>query len=244
MYNNVAAYDQGMGANSPYSSLKPMPGEQSEDLYFYQRRNVSLKKGERASYSVFEASVPYEHVYRWDINNNVNVDDRGYRRQQDSDREVEQQVWHVLRLENRSKQPWTTAPAFTVKGQSPLAQDTLKYTPSGATSTLRLTVATDMRAEESENEISRRVENIQGRSYEEVIVQGKLKVTSWKDKAARLIVHKTFTGEAVGETGGKVNKVMQGMASLNPNSEVEWEFMLEANKAKELAYSYKFLIQR
>ena len=57
-------------------------------------------------------SAPYEHIYQWEIPDSMNVDDRGYRLNQQS--APENQVWHVLRLENTSQQPWTTAPAFAL----------------------------------------------------------------------------------------------------------------------------------
>jgi len=52
-------------------------------------------------------------------------------------------------LENKGQQPWTTAPAFAMNGAMPVAQDTLNYTPAGGRSTLKLTVAADVRGEQT-----------------------------------------------------------------------------------------------
>jgi hypothetical protein len=243
-FNNAAWFDSGSSGQNSYTTTKPLAGERNEDLYFYQRKDITLHKGDRASCSVFQAAVPYEHIYRWNIPDNMNVDDRGNRRDGESAKGIHDQVWHMLRLQNTTKQPWTTAPAFTMKGTLPLAQDTLNYAPPGSSTLLKLTVATDIRGESSQNEVSRRPVNIEGRSYEEVVIEGKLKVTNWKDTQAKLVVNKTMVGEVVGETTGKVNKMARGVASLNPTSQIEWEFLLEPGKANELDYRYKVLITR
>jgi hypothetical protein len=242
---NTANFDASFRPTAGYTAGQPMPGDSSEDLYFYRKANVTMKKGDRARYIVFNATVPCEHLYQWDIPDSMNVDDRGYRQNQDSRKEPESQVWHVLRLQNTTKQPWTTAPPFTVNGAMPLAQDTLQYTPSGARNTLKLTVATDMRAEQTQTESSRRAVNIEGRSFDEVTVSGKLKVTNWKDKEAGVVIRKSLVGEVLSaDSDGKVKRVARKLTSVNPASEIEWEFKLAGSKEKEITYQYKALVSR
>jgi hypothetical protein len=231
---------------SAYSATLPMPGESNEDLYFYRQEHVTLKKGDRARYTVFTGKVPYEHIYQWDVPDTTNVDDRGYRpdssKQQDA---APDQVWHALRVTNTTKHPWTTAPAFTVNGSMPVAQDTLKYTPPGGKNILKLTVATDIRAEQVQTEASRTQVSIFGSHADEVIVNGKLTIKNWKKNPIRINVNKSIVGE-VKEAGqdGKVSKVVKSLASLNPTSQIEWEFSLNPGEVKELTYQYKALVRR
>lgn len=243
-FHNFASFDPGQSLESAYATAKPMPGEQNEDLYFYRQQKVSIKKGDRASYPVSRATVPYEHAYQWRVPESMNVDERGHRRSSETPSGSENHVWHVLRLENTTKQPWTTASAFTTKAGLPIAQDTLRYTPPGGSSTLQLTVATDIRARQSHKETARRSVTIEGRTYEEVTVEGKLTVINWKDKKAKMLVQQTVVGEVMGDTGGKLSKVARAIAALNPTSELEWEFVIEPGKQKELGYTYKVLINR
>ncbi len=242
---NTANFDTSSRAGATYSATQPMAGETSEDLYFYKKTPVTLKKGDRARYAVFNASVPYEHLYQWDIPDSMNVDDRGYRQDSGNRKEPENHVWHVLRFENTTKQPWTTAPAFTMNGTMPVAQDVLNYAPPGAKTTLRLTVATDIRAEQSQTEKARKQTNIVGRTFDEVMVAGKLKVTNWKSKETCIIIKKSLVGEVLEtEADGKVTKVARKLTAVNPNSEIEWEFHLPGGKDKEINYSYKVLVYR
>jgi hypothetical protein len=240
--NNSGDYDASVSPGGGYSAGQQTPGEQGEDLYFYHKNGVTLKKGDRASFSLLKMSAPYEHIYQWEIPDSMNVDDRGYRLNQQS--APENQVWHVLRLENTSQQPWTTAPAFALNGTLPVAQDTLGYTPPGGRSFLKLTVATDVSAEQSQTETTRTQVNIAGRNYDEVTVAGKLKLTNWKSTEINMLVRKSVVGEVLESPDGKATKVARNLTSVNSNSEIEWEFKLPAGKDRELPYQYKVLISR
>ena len=176
----------------------------------------------------------------------MNVDDRGYRLNQQNNQQnkPENQVWHVLRLENKGQQPWTTAPAFALNGTLPVAQDTLGYTPPGGRSFLKLTVATEVRAEQSQTETARKQVNIAGRNYDEVTVAGSLKLTNWKSTEINILVRKSVVGDVLESPDGKVTKVARNLTAINSNSEIEWEFNLPAGKDRELPYQYKVLISR
>jgi hypothetical protein len=241
MYN-AARFDTGGSPDAGYSVGQPLPGEQGEDLYFYRKSGVTMKKGDRASFSVLKTTAPYEHIYQWEIPDSMNVDDRGYRL--NAQNKQENLVWHVLRLENNSKQPWTTAPAFALNGTLPVAQDTLNYTPPGGRSFLKLTVATDVRAEQMQTETARKQASIAGHNYDEVTVAGKLKLTNWKGKELAMLIRKSLVGEVLESPDGKVAKVARNLTSVNPNCEIEWEFKLPAGESRELSYRYKVLLAR
>jgi hypothetical protein len=241
---NAARFDASAPPDAGYSIGQPLPGEQGEDLYFYRKSGVTLKKGDRASFSVLKTTAPYEHIYQWEIPDSMNVDDRGYRLDSQNKNKQENLVWHVLRLENKSKQPWTTAPAFALNGSLPVAQDTLNYTPPGGRSFLKLTVATDVRAEQTQTETARKQVSIAGHSYDEVTVAGKLKLTNWKSMEIAMLIRKSLVGEVLESPDGKVTKVARNLTSVNPNSEIEWEFKLPAGGGRELSYQYKVLLAR
>ncbi len=249
MMNQSVAYG---GVNNPsalppelYSTGEPLPGEGNEDLYFYKKSGVTLKKGDRAQFEVFHASVPYEHIYQWDVADSMAVDYNGYRQNLNNPAQpAENQIWHTLRLTNNTKQPWTTAPAFTMHGSLPVAQDVLGYAPPGGNSTLKLTVATDLRAEASQTEQGRKSVSLAGENYDEITVAGKLKVTNWKSSETCVVIRKPLTGEVLDANDGKVTKLAQGLTAVNPASEIEWEFHLPAGKDHEINYQYKVLIRR
>lgn len=246
---NAAAYD--MAAETAwrpelaYSAAQPMAGESNEDLYLYSQPHVTLKKGDRARYTIFTGKVPYEHAYELDVPDTMNIDYYGNRASDGRDKDNDPQVWHVLKLENTSQYPWTTAPALAINGPMPVAQDTLKYTPPKGKNTLKLTVATDIRATQEQMEVAREQVSILGRGYDKITVDGKLTVRSYKPRPVKLTVRKAIVGEvAEASDGGKIVKLAKKINSVNPESQVTWEFELAPSAEKVLTYQYKVLVYR
>lgn len=211
-----------------------MPGEQGGDLFFYTKKGVTLKRGSRASFNLLKASDPCEHLYQWEVPDSADLEEGGFR--PSAATKPENLVWHVLRLENRGQQPWTTAPALAVTDNLPVAQDTLGYTPSGGRSLLKLTVATDLRAEKSQTETDRKIVTLGHSTYDEVTVKDTLKITNRKSEGITVQVRKLLVGEVLDAPDGKVTKVAHNLTAVNSNSEIEWELKLAAGKDRELTY--------
>jgi hypothetical protein len=240
-YNSLRP-DVGGAPDAGYSAMTAPPGEQNEDLYLYRKSGVSLKKGDRARFSILSTTAPYEHIYQWEVGDTMNLDERGYH---NNDRpKPEDLVWHVLRLKNTGQQPWTTAPALAMNDSLPVAQDTLTYTPPGGRSTLKLTVSSDVRAEQSQTESARSQISVAGRNFDEVTVAGKLRLTNWKNKEIAMLVRKSLAGEVLESPDGKVSKVARNLTAVNSTSEIEWEFKLAAGQSRELTYQCKVLLSR
>ena len=241
--SNAAPFDES-SSGGDFSPAAGMGGESNEDLYFYRQEHVTLKRGERARFPVFMGRVPFEHIYRWEVPDYMNVNEYGGRTGSDPSESAEQ-VWHSLRLENTTSSPWTTAPALAVNGALPVAQDVLRYTPPGGRQTLRLTVATDVRAEQSQIETGRKVVMLSGDDHDEVTVAGKLKLKNWKDKPVKLNVVKTLVGDVQqASREGKIRKLAKRLTAVNPNSEIEWEFIIEPKAEVELTYGYLVWLDR
>ena len=227
-----------------YSAGKETPGAQEEDLFLYHMKDVSLKKGERAYYTIFTADVPYEHVYEWNVPDTSNVQSSGYvsnSQQNDQKKPIGEQVWHKLKLTNTSKFPWTTAPGMAMSNGQPLAQDTLSYTSKGAKGDLKLTVATDISAKKSESEKSRedKTSEMYGYRYTKVTSDGKLSIKNFKSKPVMVTVKKTLTGEVVSSSSdGKAEKTSEEIKAVNPTSIITWEVPLKAGEEKTLDYTY------
>ena len=166
------------GPISLVNGVDEMSSAPEEDLFLYSRSDVTLAKGERASYSVFSGNVSYEHLYNWEVEDQPRVDAYGNvinPNQNPQDGTRADSIWHSIRLKNSTKFPWTSAPALVISGDKPVSQDTLTYTQKGAASTLRITIATDIRASHEEREVARQQElnHRRGYNYDLVTVEGK-----------------------------------------------------------------------
>ncbi|OYT69902.1 MAG: hypothetical protein CFK52_12610 [Chloracidobacterium sp. CP2_5A] len=219
--------------------------QSEEDLFLYGRQNVTLAKGERGAYNVFSGRVGYEHVYEWEIPAAppVTVDSRRVTAPTETEPE---KIWHTLRLTNSLKFPWTTAPALAMSADNkPLAQETLLYTPVGATTSLRLTLATDIRAQQSEQEAERKNDAvmINRSAYSAVAVNGALTLRNYKSKEVRLVVRKSVIGEVLSAShNGKAERTAEAVQSVNPISKIAWDFSLKAGETVTLTYRYKVLV--
>lgn len=227
-----------------YAAIKGVPGASEEDLFLYHKKGINLKKGERAYYHIFSHEVEYKHIYEWNVPDTLNVDPRGYQRsgQQQQDRE---QVWHSIKLKNSTEYPWTTAPALTVSGWKPLAQDTINYTPKTTKTNLKLTIATDIKTNRHEYEIERQRDvRLYRSSYDLVTVKGELYINNAKSKDVTMEIKKKVTGEVLEVShNGKIEKVAEGLRGVNFNSYISWEVPVKAGEEIEVTYTYKVYIR-
>jgi hypothetical protein len=226
------------------SGTEEMQGSPEEDLFLYTRKDVTLAQGERATYNVFSDTVSYEHIYQWDLTDQPRVDAFGVPQNAPSaeDQSKKQNIWHSLRLKNTTKFPWTSAPTLVISGARPVAQDTLPYTPRTATSNLKLTIATDLRASHDENEVERQrdIQRRSGYNYDQVTVEGKLTVKNYKSREVRLSITQRVRGTVESQTDdGKSERLAEAITADNPLSRLTWELTLQPGEEKIIKYRYK-----
>ena len=247
---NMEMDQMAAGTASFETAVAELAGAPEEDLFLYARSGVTLAKGERASYNVFSGSVSYEHIYQWDVQDQPRVDEFGnvqnYPSARSSDQAERNNIWHSLRMKNSTKFPWTSAPALVISGTKPVSQDTLLYTPKGAVSNLKLTIATDIRSSHEEREVARQqnVARRRGVSYDEVTVEGTLKIKNYKTKDVRLSIAKTLRGSVESQTDdGKAEKLGEAISVDNPMSRLTWEITLKAGEERSIIYRYKVWVR-
>jgi hypothetical protein len=223
-------------------------GKVAEDLFFYPVENVQLKKGSVGYYPLFTESVPYKHIYQWNIPDYVNEQERYvYDRRREQEREPEEEVWHCLRLQNSTKVPWTTAPAETVKEGLILGQDTLNYTPVKGEATLKITQAVSIKAEQLELEIDRRREDLRmyGAYFDLITVEGKLSVTNFQEKTITLEIVKTLSGKVKSsQPEAKIETLARGLRRMNAVRKLTWTIELQTGDREELSYIYEVHVRR
>jgi hypothetical protein len=239
-------------ANLPISlvnGVDEMSSAPEEDLFLYGRSDVTLAKGERATYNVFSGNVAYEHLYNWEVEDQPRVDAYGNvinPNQNPQDANRADSIWHSIRLKNSTKFPWTSAPALVISGDKPVSQDTLTYTQKGAPSTLRITVATDIRASHEEREVARQQElnHRRGYNYDLVTIEGKLKVKNYKSKQVHLAIGKILRGKTESQSDlGKSVQLGEGIESDNPRSRLSWEITLAPGQERVVTYRYKIWVR-
>lgn len=236
----VSAHGRPPALEGGYDSSTVADATQAEqDLFLYTRKGVTLRKGERGAYPLVTATVPFSHVYDWEVPPASEDEERGSRAPGGAP--ALDQVWHSLRLENVSRFPWTTGPALVTAASGPVAQGTLNYTARGASTLLRLTVAPDVAAEREEREVARVAGALRrfGSTWDALTIEGTLRVTSRRAEAIDLSIRRTVQGtvSSAGE-GGKETRLGSRPSALNPASRLDWSVRLEPGVPKTITYRY------
>jgi hypothetical protein len=221
-------------------TLFPAPGYEAqarEELFFYEYKPVTLRKGERGYYPLYTVQVPYEHVYEWKIGDTL---------QQPAAEIKPEEVWHSVRLTNTGAIPWTTAPATVTQRDEILGQDVLYYASAGGKTSVRITQAMDIHAEQTEYETDRKrnAANFGGWSHDLVEVRGVLRAANYKNKDITLTITKMLTGEVLSSSPqAKVEVIARGLKHPNPNCVLSWELPVKARDKIEIEYSYRLYVR-
>ena len=238
---NAARFDA-----APAGPAQAVDGSASEDLYIYDLGPVSVRRGERAYLPLLEQEVEFRHRFDWELPDKV---DR-YANFSGGGEAEEPPVWHVLRLRNGGRAPWTTAPILVTGEQGPLAQSTIDYTPVGGENGVQLTKALDIvgkaleiRADDAR--AARESVVLFGSSYERVRVRGTLELKNHSQRAAPMHVVKQLSGDLASTPKDcKVEGQVQGLGQINPARTLTWEFELPAGGTWKAEYEYAVLIRR
>ncbi len=239
---SLAAFDSAGYGGQALDYGAAAEGKQLEDMFFYPVEDVTLKKDQTGYYPLFSVETECEHIYEWQIDDNI---DRHYRYNQNQ--EDEQVVWHSIRLKNDTGKPWTSAPVQTVKENLLLGQSTLDYTLDGEKTTVKITQAASVKANQVEY-VSKRVPNSAkffGTSFDEVTIDGKLFVTNTKQKPIKMEIAKRITGKLVeSEPQADVDRISSGVGQVNETQLLKWTVEVAGEEKIELNYSYKAYLRR
>ncbi len=234
--------------STPYSGA-PLPeyssasnAQAAEDLFLYPVRKLSLRRGETATIPMFTADMPYRHLYTWKIGDALDVE----RSRPLPEGRTAEEVWHVCRMVNAAKMPFTTSAAEFVKDGQFVGQDTCFYTVPGTEASIRINRAMNVQAEQGEQEVERKrnAANFYGWSYDLVKLTGELKVRNRLDKAIELEITKELSGEVL-ETSGKPADVRtaRGLKQVNPKHQLIWTAKLPVSGEEKITYSYQLYIR-
>ena len=260
------------GGNASAMDLGPTVagGKKSEDLYMFTVEHLSLRKGERMVMPIAEYALDYKDVYALNIpftppsevmRNIDQLQRRGLSQAFGSPK-----VKHKIRIQNKSAQPLTTAPAMILKDGRIVAQGMMTYTPVGGDVDIVLTTAVDIAVKKSDNETKRTPKAVMwnGDRYTRINLDGAITLTNYKTNPVTVEITRYTLGnvDVVGQSGQKemVNPfenssfLPEGELStwwqnyswpwwwyrFNGIGKITWTTTLEPNKACEHSYSWHY----
>ena len=172
----------------------------SEDLYLFQVKHVTLKKGQRMVLPVAEYAIKYKDVYTLDVPitppPEVMKSFDNSRRGEIARLLSAPKVMHKIRLFNKSDAPLTTAPALVVSNDRVVAQGMMNYTAIGASFDLELTTAIDVNVKKTDEE-TRRIpdaEKWNKETFMRIEMAGKISLTNYSKQPVDLEVTRHILG--------------------------------------------------
>lgn len=229
--NDAMPEEEGGGAARGTELAPGLAATGEQDLFVYSVGKLSLDKGARAALPLWNATVPLRHLYTFDSGAGL-----GWKREPARAPGTEpgetasplrlskNETWHQLELQNGGTMPWTTGPALLLRGNLPLGQDMLTYTPVSGKALLPVTIAVDVRSTYDEQETDRVPQAMVwgNRSYSLIKKAGTLKVTNYRKEPAAFRATLTVVGKTDSASdGGAIRN--ESADDVNVRSRVVWE---------------------
>jgi hypothetical protein len=192
------------------------------DYAVYTRKDLTVRRGEKAIVTLMVKRVKYSHLYRW---------------------QVPEPLRHSLVLHNQTDAAWTTGPVLLVSAGQPLSQDLLSYTPMKGEGEIPVTAAINISHDRTESESQRTMKDIavgQGTSLDLVTIDGLLELKNFENRAARVIVTAPVPGKPIAAGDGGELSIDPGKLILRERcGSIRWDLTLGPGETKELSYRYE-----
>jgi len=217
-------------------------GEKSNDLFYFSLGNLSIESRSKTIVPLTTTEINYKDVYELEVG-----DQNSYytTRRVNVNSNVEIPTWHLLKIENTGKAPFTTGPIFVVDQKDrPLAQDEMKYTSRGTSAKIRLSKAIDVVTKNTETIVNNNVgkKYIDEHTYTIVLIKGKIEVRNYQSKPIKIDITKNLTGNIVNANGGEVSSVINDDSYFNLHNSVKWAKEIPANGKIEVEYQYEVMV--
>jgi hypothetical protein len=218
-------------------------GEKSQDLYYFKLGVMDIEEHSKMIVPVFSQNISFKDVYEIAIPA-ATLD--GYYKSSQYQDEKPLDVYHSFRFYNNTKTPFTTGPVYVLdEKENPLAQDELKYTPSGAEAVVRLSKAIDVQArnEEEVTDLQENFKKLNKVSYNKATLKGQIKLTNYQQKKIKLSITKIVNGEPgnLSHNGTSI-KLKINRNALNATSRITWEVELNPGEQQTVGYDYSILV--
>ncbi|MEA1951263.1 MAG: hypothetical protein U9N87_07760, partial [Planctomycetota bacterium] len=203
-------------------NLPQLGGAAATDYTVYTKKDLTLRRGEKAIVTLFVKKIKYSHIYRWSPPTAMR---------------------HSLVLHNQTDTPLTTGPCLAISNGRPLSEDLLKYTPKGGNGDLPVTAAINISHHKSEHEVERKLKahsptnNVH---FDLVTLEGKLTLRNYEKRAVRIVIDNPIPGKpiAAGDKG-RMSTDSSKLKLLERAGSVKWTVDVEPGKDKTLTYRYE-----
>ena len=199
-----------------------MGGAAATDYTVYTKKDLTLRRGEKAIVTLFTKKIRYSHIYRWS---------------------PPEAMEHSLVLHNATDTAWTTGPCLALSADRPLSEDLLKYTPKGAAGELPVTAAINIAHDKSERETDRKLKAHSPTRERELRPghagrQGQLR--NYEKRTVEIVITNPIPGKPItADSKGAISVDPTKLKLLERAGSIQWTVKLEPGEEKTLTYQYE-----
>lgn len=203
-------------------NLPQWEGAGASDYTVYEKKDMTVRRGEKAVVTLFVQRIRFSHLHRWS---------------------PPAALEHLLVLENGTETAWTTGPLLAVNGDTPLSEDLLRYVPKGGRGEIPVTTAINIAHERRESEEKRQMkvyEPSHNFFVDLVTLQGELQLRNFDKVEADVVVIAPVPGKPItASDGGKLEADPDKLSLLERQGVLRWRLALKPGEARKLTYAYE-----
>ncbi len=219
---DVAVAPDGGKLKAALGNLPQMESAGGTDYTVYTKKDLTIRRGEKAIVTLFVKKIKYGHIYRW------------------SPPAIMQ---HYLVLHNDTDTAWTTGPALAVSGDQPLSEDLLRYTPRGGHSEIPVTAAVNISHDLTEVEADRKFKAHSPADhvfFDLVHLNGELRLKNFEKMPVELVVTVSVPGLPVEASDDGIRAAdPQKLKLLERAGTIRWSVKLKPDESKTIKYKYE-----
>jgi len=225
--NTFAVIDQPVAGDTgklgaKLGNLPQLEGPGSSDYTVYTKRDLTLRKGERAIVTLFVRKIRYSHIYRWSPPNLLD---------------------HYLVLHNDTDSAWTTGPCLAISGDQPLSEDLLRYTPRGGRGEIPVSAGINIAHERIEAEGDRKLKAHSPSDHvflDLVTIEGELRLKNFEATAVEVVITAPVPGKPIEASDeGQKSADPSKLQLLDRAGIIRWTVKLKPQESKVLKYKYE-----
>jgi hypothetical protein len=206
--------------NAVFANLPSMEGPAGVDYTVYTRKDLSIRRGEKAIVTLFTQRIRYSHLYRWT---------------------PPAKVEHLLALHNETDTAWTTGPYLALSDGQPLSEDLLRYTPQSGTTEIAVTTAVNVLCDRRESEANRELkahEPSKGFFVDLVKLRGELTIRNLDKTEVTVAIENPVIGKpTTASDNGDLMIDTAKLQLLERSGSIRWNVRVAPGETKKLTYT-------
>jgi hypothetical protein len=219
---NSESVPGGKDVSAVLGNLPQLESAGGTDFTVFTKKDITLRRGEKAVVTLFTKRITYSHIYRW------------------SPPEV---VRHFLVVSNTTDTAWTTGPCLALNDSGPLSEDLLRYVPKGGVGEFPVTTAVNIICDQKESESERKFKAHEPSSsfyVDQVFLQGELKIRNLEKSEVNVIIEAKVPGKPLeASADGAFASDATKLQLLDRAGVFRWRLKIGAAETKTASYKYE-----